>query len=192
MRVVIAELHDLFQQFGQQHYGEKCTQLEHAIASAEHAIFLKLKEPLVIAAFVHDIGHLLADRDNLPGMTDVGHPHHSKIAANWLKKNAFPDSVIQPIRYHVCAKRYLQSQLGTHQQLLSAASLTTLAQQGGVMKAKEADDFELNLSFDDALALRACDDMGKPNHCINIDLTYWLDRVEKFYLSVRKSPNIFL
>lgn len=183
MRKCIDEIDFLFQRFGMKSYGEDCSQLTHAISSAEHAIRDGAKEYLVIAAFLHDIGHLLADSDDMAGLTDFGHPKHSDIAACWLQKKGFPDSVIQPIKYHVCAKRYLQRK----QQTLSQASTITLAQQGGTMNDHEAELFAQKPYFADALRLRNYDNLGKPNSMATVNLDYWLRRIENFYLLTRKA-----
>ena len=178
MPTVINEICQLFQRFGGKYYGENCTQLMHAISTGENARSDNASQAIVVASFLHDIDHFLADESNVQGFTEFGHPNHSEIAANWLDKHGFPDSVTQPIRYHVCAKRYLQR---SHNKL-SSASFATLSQQGGSMTESEAAAFESNDYFNDAIQLRKYDDLGKPTYILTDDIDSWLKRVEAFYL----------
>ena len=54
----------------------------------------------------------------------------------------FSSRVLKLVRHHVTAKRYLCFKNPSYLDSLSAASLTTLSFQGGVMTEREAVDFE--------------------------------------------------
>lgn len=170
-------IQQLFVNYGDKHYQEECSQTIHAISCAWHAKQQQASSELIVSALLHDIGHFIADRDNISGFDEFGHKDHAEIGAKWLKKQGFPASVYLPIRYHVQAKRYLAGQRQLSQPL-SNASATTLAQQGGAMSESEQAKFELKPYFKDALALRAFDDLGKPTEKVNGAISYWLLYVE--------------
>jgi HAD superfamily hydrolase (TIGR01509 family) len=69
--------------------------------------------------------------------------------------------VSEPVRLHVPAKRYLCSTDANYLRQLSAASVTTLALQGGPMSEAEARAFETEPYWREAVLLRRFDDQGK-------------------------------
>lgn len=73
----------------------------------------------------------------------------------------FGESVARPIALHVAAKRYLVTAEAAYHTRLSAASRATLLKQGGPMSAEEAQAFEREPGFADALLLRRIDDEAK-------------------------------
>ncbi len=85
--------------------GEPVSQLEHALQAAYHAEQRGADDALVVAALLHDIGHLL---HKLPeDAADHGiDTRHEQIGQAWLKRYCGPE-VTEPIRLHVPAKRYL-------------------------------------------------------------------------------------
>lgn len=135
---------------GEMYFGEEVTQLQHALQCAYLAIQHDVDEPLVAAALLHDIGHLLPGTDS----------DHELRAARWLEPH-FPESVIGPIRMHVPAKRYLCTTLPDYLHGLSGASRLSLEQQGGLMSPTEARTFERQTHFRGAILLRRWDDAAK-------------------------------
>jgi len=157
---VVNEIFDLFaQRGGEAYFGEPVSQLEHALQTALQAEQAKAPDSLIIAALLHDVGHLL---HRLPEhIADQGiDAKHEKIGAAWLSKY-FPPEVAEPVRLHVTAKRYLCAVEGAYQQRLSPASIQSLALQGGVMDAGTIRSFEQNNFYRDAIALRRWDDEAK-------------------------------
>ena len=66
---------DLYLKFGDSDYiGEEVTQLEHAIQTAMLAEKDNMDTNMILAAFLHDIGHLLILQDKSAGhkMKDFG------------------------------------------------------------------------------------------------------------------------
>ena len=119
----------------------------------------KANPELIAAALLHDFGHLVHDLpDDAPdrGIDDC----HENVGKNYLR-SFFPESVTEPIRMHVDAKRSLcgvdQDYLGK----LSEPSITSLNLQGGAMSAEEAREFETNVYWQDAVRLRKWDDAAK-------------------------------
>ena len=152
-------LFDLFAQWGERHYGEGVSQLDHALQTARHAKLDGASPALITATLLHDVGHFLqrpgedaADR----GLDD----QHERIGAGYLAR-AFGPDVTEPVLWHVDAKRYLAAFEPGYLELLSPASLQSLALQGGPMTAAEGDAFLQRPAADDALRLRRYDELGK-------------------------------
>jgi phosphonate degradation associated HDIG domain protein len=135
---------------------ESVTALEHALQCAQLAEWAHADAPLVAAALLHDIGHFL-DGTLLQEHVDDGHEQH---AAAFLSQ-CFGAAVVEPVRLHVQAKRYLVSTDSRYAGTLSAASAHTLALQGGAMTADECRAFEALPHAEDALCLRRWDDAAK-------------------------------
>jgi phosphonate degradation associated HDIG domain protein len=165
---------DLFDRRGGWRYAEVVTQLEHALQVAWLADEAGADDPLVVAALVHDVGHLvvpdLLDHDarhrevpdgaGQPVAVEASDAHHEEIGAGWLAR-WFPPAVTEPVRLHVAAKRYLCRVEPAYASSLSAASRRSLAVQGGPMSGAEAADFAVRAGADEAVRLRRWDDAGK-------------------------------
>ena len=138
--------------------GEKVTMTEHMIQSAMLAEKNKSSSSLVCASLLHDYGHfILDDPDKLVNQKEDG--KHEDVAYKYLKK-FFKKNVVEPIRIHVKAKRYL-ARNQKYYQILSQASKVSLHLQGGVMNEDEAEEFEKEKFFDDAIKLRKFDEAAK-------------------------------
>jgi phosphonate degradation associated HDIG domain protein len=155
-----AEIHRLFENRGGDLYiGEKVTQLEHGLQCALTAREENAPSEEVLAALLHDVGHLL---HNLPedcaeqGVDD----HHEELGWRWLEKR-FPPEVSEPVRLHVAAKRYLCSVEPAYHAGLSEASILSLKLQGGPMSPDEAAAFRANPHHESAIRLRRRDEKGK-------------------------------
>jgi len=138
--------------------GEKVTMTEHMIQSAMLAEKKKSSKSLVCAALLHDYGHfILDDPDKLVNKKKDG--KHEDIAYQYLKKY-FKKNVVEPIKNHVKAKRYLARNI-KYYKILSPASKASLHLQGGVMNEIEAKSFEKNKFFKDSINLRKFDESAK-------------------------------
>ena len=135
-------------------YGERVDMLSHALQAAACARRDGAPDELVLAALLHDVGHLLGDAG------EWGLPDHAEVGARALQA-WLPDGLVAPVRLHVAAKRYLVATDPAYGAVLSPASVATLAQQGGPMDADEIAAFEREPSWPDAVALRRWDDAGK-------------------------------
>ena len=67
--------------------------------------------------------------------------NHGERGGHWLAQ-WFPESVSEPVRLHVAAKRYLCAAEPAYFGQLSEASVYTLSVQGGPMSDAEAREFE--------------------------------------------------
>ncbi len=138
--------------------GEKVTMTEHMIQSAMLAEKHRCSSSLVCASLLHDYGHFILDNpDQLVNKKKDG--KHEEVAYLYLKKY-FNKNVVEPIKIHVNAKRYL-ARNQKYYNILSQASKASLHLQGGVMNDKEAVDFEKEKFFDDAIKLRKFDEAAK-------------------------------
>ncbi len=139
--------------------GEPVSVLEHSLQAAHFARAAGAADALVLAALLHDIGHVLrpAPADIAAWRTDGG---HEQIGSAWLA-GRFGRAVSDPVRLHVAAKRYLCATTPEYLAKLTAASLRTLELQGGPMSADEVDAFRREAYCRDAVRLRLWDDRGK-------------------------------
>ncbi|MDQ6698124.1 MAG: HD domain-containing protein [Actinomycetota bacterium] len=156
----VADLVALYDRWGSHRYDEDLSQGDHALQTAALAADVDGSEPLVVAALLHDVGHLL-DLDEHggggPPTTDLGHEARG---ARYLAR-LFPPSVTGPIALHVSAKRYLCALDPRYRAELSAGSVRSLELQGGPMSDAELAQFRGQPSFDAAVRLRRWDDQGK-------------------------------
>lgn len=138
---VMESIVNLFAQHGDSNYGkEAVTQREHALQAAHFARSFNAPESVVVAALLHDVGHLLHDLpEDAPdhGVDDM----HETLAFQWLEPR-FIEAVTQPACLHVQAKRYLAAAEPGYFAQLSAPSVQSLALQGGPMSADEVAEFE--------------------------------------------------
>jgi len=141
------------------YFGERVSMTEHALQSAYFAQQAGASESLVVAALLHDIGHLLAQvPDDLADWT--ADAHHEANGARWLAQR-FQPGICEPVRLHVAAKRYLCATDAQYLARLSPASVHTLKLQGGPMSAHEVAQFESERYFTEAVRVRRWDDAGK-------------------------------
>lgn len=160
---VLAALHDLFDRFGDSSYGEAVTQRAHMLQCAYIAQKDGSSEAIIIAALLHDIGHLLHSRGERVAEEEGVDMCHEKLGSRFLARHFSPD-VTMPIALHVDAKRYLCAKEPGYEAGLSAASTLSLKLQGGRMSEEECAAFEAGAYYKAAIALRRYDDWGKkPN-----------------------------
>jgi [1-hydroxy-2-(trimethylamino)ethyl]phosphonate dioxygenase len=157
---VVDKICELFATKGQAAYvGEPVSQLEHALQSGYHAEQADASDALVVAALLHDFGHLV---HRLPeDAADHGiDTLHEKLGQAWLSRYFGPE-VTEPIRLHVAAKRYLCATDAEYLRQLSPASVKSLELQGGPFNRTEIVEFEGNRWYRESLALRRWDDLAK-------------------------------
>jgi phosphonate degradation associated HDIG domain protein len=156
----VDDLFDLYATRGSRHYGEGVTQRDHALQCAALARSDGVHDALVVAALLHDVGHLVLDGadDELSGL--VRDDRHEALGARLLAP-LFGARVSQPVALHVIAKRWLCTNEPHYYGQLSPASQSSLMGQGGLLSEEECRRFEAHHGFNDAIALRTWDDAGK-------------------------------
>jgi len=159
-KMVVDKIISLFRQRGAAaYYGEDVSQTEHALQAAALAEQEGACQPLVVAALLHDIGHLLEGQEE--DLADRGlDGRHEEAGRAWLGAHFGPD-VTEPIYLHVAAKRYLCAIDADYLAALSPASRVSLSLQGGPMGDDERTQFESNPFYQDAIRLRRWDDTAK-------------------------------
>jgi [1-hydroxy-2-(trimethylamino)ethyl]phosphonate dioxygenase len=141
------------------YFGEPVTTTEHSLQAAHFAQSSGAPDALIIAALLHDIGHLLGSvpNDLAEWKSDA---HHEVSGSRWLSARFGPE-VCEPVRLHVPAKRYLCATDPKYFARLSSASVFTLSLQGGPMASTEVAAFEAERYWRDAIQVRQWDDQGK-------------------------------
>jgi [1-hydroxy-2-(trimethylamino)ethyl]phosphonate dioxygenase len=144
---------------GDGYFAENVTQAEHALQSAALAEAEHAGPALVVAALLHDVGHLIHT-----GGEDIAErgidARHEAIGATYLARH-FGPAVVEPVRLHVPAKRYLCAIDKSYWRDLSPASKRSLELQGGIFSPDEAEEFAGLPQAQDAVRLRRWDDQAK-------------------------------
>ncbi len=148
----------LFREVGGRDYiGEAVSQEQHALQCAKFAADAGADDDTVLAALMHDVGHLLGLQDP-ESVTDMegglGVKDHERVGASWLITLGLSAKTAELVRRHVDAKRYLCFKNPAYHNKLSEASKGTLVQQGGVMSVEEAELFEKDPLMDTIIKMR--------------------------------------
>jgi gamma-butyrobetaine dioxygenase len=161
MSNIIDHIIETFHLRGDLAYGaELVTQRQHALQSATLAEAEQADESLVVAALLHDIGHILDASHLPPGLDEDLDDAHEQRAYGWLLEH-FGAAVADPVRLHVAAKRYLCTVDPDYAGKLSPTSHKSYLDQGGPMSDGERSSFEAEPHFEAALRLRRWDDRAK-------------------------------
>jgi phosphonate degradation associated HDIG domain protein len=159
------EIMSYYEQHGGEEYaGEKVTQLEHMVQAAQLAEAQGYDEDVILAAFLHDIGHICEAGHGDNEMDGFGIKDHEEIGAEYLKEKGFSKKVVRLVQSHVEAKRYLTFKYPEYYDQLSDASKKTLEYQGGKMYEEEAAAFEQYPLFDLIIKMRRWDEEAKIVH----------------------------
>jgi phosphonate degradation associated HDIG domain protein len=157
---IVAFLADIFERRGGDEYlGEPVTMAEHMLQGALLAEQQGEPEIIIVAALLHDIGHFTSEFGTF-SMDDTHDKRHEEAGAAVLER-FFPRLVIDCVRYHVAAKRYICATDPAYFGQLSAASIHSLKLQGGPMTPEEVRKFERNPNVEEIVRVRHLDDAGK-------------------------------
>lgn len=178
------EIMQLFLERGTSAYfGEGVSVAEHGLQAAHFARLAGAPAALIIAALLHDIGHLLTAVADDPDDW-VEDACHEKSGARWLGSR-FPAEVTEPVRLHVPAKRFLCATDPRYVALLSPASLVTLKLQGGPMSVLEVTEFKAAAFYQQAVAVRRWDDRAKVVGLATPDFADYVPEIQT--LSMRRA-----
>jgi phosphonate degradation associated HDIG domain protein len=144
---------------GEEYLGEPVTMAEHMLQGAHFAEKAGEPEVVIVAALLHDIGHFTSEFGTF-SMDDTEDRHHEEAGAEVLER-FFPPLVVDCVRYHVAAKRYLCAARPPYFNKLSEASVHSLMLQGGPMSDVEVAEFEKNPNLEQIVKVRYFDDAGK-------------------------------
>jgi phosphonate degradation associated HDIG domain protein len=180
MSLTLHAISKLLQDQGQKQYGmEAVNQLEHALQCAELAEKAGETPETIVAALLHDLGHMLVAHKQ--GQADIDTRKddlHQFMALPFLRP-LFPDAVLEPIRMHVDAKRYLCLIDSGYWADLSPASQHSLELQGGIFDAAQADAFMQQPFASEAVRLRRYDDLAKSPLTVTPPLSHFENYVSQ-------------
>ncbi|MGN6579560.1 MAG: phosphonate degradation HD-domain oxygenase [Bordetella sp.] len=171
--LTLEQIKALFDGYGTAFYGaEAVTQTQHALQCAHLAEQAGEEPELIVAALLHDLGHLLEASSQTEDM------RHQEVAAAALAPVMEP-GVIEPIRLHVAAKRYLCAVDAAYHDTLSQASKDTLVLQGGPYDPAAAEVFIMQPYAEAAVRLRRYDDLAKDPEAVTPPLSHYLPMVAR-------------
>ena len=184
----LADIELLFARHGGGQYsGEPVTQLEHALQTAHLAEQSGADDALVTACLLHDLGHLLNEQGETPSLRGIDDTHQY-FALPFLRA-LFPDALLDSIKLHVDAKRYLCQANPAYFAKLSDDSKRSLVLQGGVFSAEQAAAFIAQPGARDAVMLRQWDDLAKQAELRTPSLAHFMARAARCALPQRRSAG---
>jgi phosphonate degradation associated HDIG domain protein len=180
----LEDIESLFARHGSAQYsGEPVTQIEHALQTAHLAEQSEASDALVTACLLHDLGHLLNAQGETPTLRGIDDTHQY-FALPFLR-GLFPDAVLDAIKLHVDAKRYLCQANAGYYARLSDDSKRSLELQGGIFDAAQAGAFLGQPGARDAVMLRQWDDLAKQADWRTPSLAHFMSRAARCALTAR-------
>ena len=157
---IIPFLGEIFARRGAEEYlGEPVSIAEHMLQGAQLAEEAEAAEEVVAAALLHDVGHFTHDFPTDAADKGIDSRHEESGAS--VLEGFFPQVIVDCVRYHVDAKRYLCATDPDYFKALSDASVLSLKLQGGPMTGDEVRAFEQNPNYREIVQVRIWDDIGK-------------------------------
>lgn len=157
---IIPFLGEIFARRGAEEYlGEPVSIAEHMLQGAQLAEEAGASEEVIAAALLHDVGHFTHDFPTDAAEQGIDSRHEESGAK--VLEGFFPQVIVDCVRYHVDAKRYLCATDDDYFSALSDASVLSLKLQGGPMSDDEVKAFEQNPNYREIVQVRIWDDIGK-------------------------------
>ncbi len=178
---VVSAIFDGMRRRGRPAYlGEAVSITDHMLQTAAAAERDGAPPALIAAALLHDIAYVI----HTPGDDPALDPGHAELGARFLSQH-FAPAVVEPVRLHVAAKRYLCTVEPGYRQALSPPSVRTLALQGGLLDEAEVRAFEASPRAGDAVRLRRWDDAAKVAGALTPELEHYRPILEALLTSRR-------
>jgi len=186
MSLTLQDISNLLNSRATTWYGQEAvSQLEHALQCAHLAEKANETPETIVAALLHDLGHILI-KENPDAFTDEAKPPtkddlHQYVALPFLR-GVFSDAVLEPIKLHVEAKRYLCAVDARYWDSLSPASKHSLELQGGIFDESQVKAFEDLPYASQATRLRRYDDLAKVAGLPTPPLSHYEEMMENIAL----------
>lgn len=180
----LAQIEQLFADYGDETYEEACCQRHHAEQCATLAAHFGYDTELQIAAFLHDIGHFVAKSQQFASFDLYGFAGHAELGAEFLQQLGFGQKVVALVAGHVQAKRYLLFTDPYYAAKLSAASQMTAKQQGSQFSEAECELFRSSPWFAELIKLRLLDDHGKAEQLEVLPIQHWLALIKAHLMTL--------
>lgn len=168
----IDTIFEILRSAGHRHYGESAvSQFEHAVQCAMLAEREDASPALVIAALLHDFGHLVNPDDSAATQRREDCKHEeigAEVLGRW-----FGTAVTLPVRLHVPAKRYLTATDAAYAASLSPGSALSLELQGGPFWPGAVQRFAAKPGAAEAIRLRRWDEAAKVRGAVIADLDHF-------------------
>ena len=165
----------LFAESGLRAYGERVTQLSHALQCAALAYRDRADDEVLVAALLHDIGHLVE-----PPAVELPDRHHGGAGAAFIRPFVAP-RIAWLVEHHVIAKRYLCSVDPRYVAHLSPVSQRSYAAQGAQLDLEQQLALETHPWFGDAVRIRRWDDAGKTPEAVYPPLIEYRPLLERYF-----------
>ncbi len=182
--LTLTDIEYLFAKNGHEQYsGEPVTQLEHALQTAYFAERDGADDELITAALLHDLGHLLHDLGETPSLRGVDDVHQYRSLP--FLRGLFSDDVLNAIKFHVDAKRYLCAVRPEYHARLSEDSKRSLLLQGGTFSEAAAAEFIRQPGAERAVQLRQWDDAAKDANLATPTLAHFMQSASRCELKAQ-------
>lgn len=186
---IVEEVMLLYTKYGAADYiGEPVSQIEHMCQCAQLAERDGYDREVILAAFMHDIGHLYGNVLEASGMKGYGITDHDQLGAGYLRSKGFSEKISRLVGSHVATKRYLTFKYPDYYSKLSLASKQTLVVQGGKMSEHEAEAFEKEEWFGLYVTLRLWDEQAKEENIPLPSLLHYRQMMEE-HLAIQAVPH---
>ncbi|KAK5193353.1 hypothetical protein LTR96_005167 [Exophiala xenobiotica] len=170
--------------------GEKVSQLQHSLQTAQLAVEGGVDDDTVLGALLHDVGRFIPAAEKMPAMIApsgayVGRESHEILGEKYLRGLGFSEIICQLVGAHVMAKRYLTAVDKGYYDGLSPSSKTTLKYQGGTFSDEQVREAQKDPLLEAKLAVRRWDDMAKVPNLETLPLHYYERMAVKSLLKSR-------
>ncbi|EXJ77964.1 hypothetical protein A1O3_09123 [Capronia epimyces CBS 606.96] len=175
--------------------GERVSQLEHSLQTAQRAVDAGVSDETVLAALLHDVGRFIPAAAKMPAMIApngevIGRESHEILGEKYLRGLGFSDTICQLVGAHVMAKRYLTAVDQGYYDGLSKSSKTSLKFQGGIFTQEQVREAEKDPLLAAKLAIRRWDDLAKVPDMETLPLDHYEPMAVESLLASRSTVEL--
>jgi len=175
---IVPFIGEIFARQGAEEYlGEPVTIGHHMLQAAALAEEAGHDDATIIGALLHDIGHFTENFVDISENDEVDRLHEESGAEALAP--FFPASVVDCVRWHVAAKRYLCAVKPSYFDRLSEASIHSLKLQGGPMSEEEVAVFRANPNLERIVRVRYIDEAAKDPAMATPRFDHWAPMAQR-------------